>query len=86
MLLFLLIVRPKVTQPPFRLFPSSIPQVWPLLGTNKQSTGELLLGFFKYYSEVFEWTTKVVTIRAPLELTKVEKEWDNKPMAVEGVF
>ncbi len=56
------------------------------MGENKQSVGELMLGFFRYYTETFPWSTDVVTIRRPERLSKRSKEWDSKPMAVEGAF
>lgn len=52
---------------------------------NKQSVAELLLGFFRYYTETFQWSEDVVNIRNSAELRKADKGWLQKPMAVEGL-
>ena len=60
------------------------PQVWPGLGKNVQSVGELWMGFLRFYLEDFDWKGMVVTVRQRKRLTKFEKMWTGKTIAVEG--
>ena len=60
------------------------PKVWPHYRHNNQSVGELWLGLFKYYCEEFNIEEQVVTIRQSETLTKFEKLWNRKCIAIEG--
>lgn len=59
-------------------------QVWPHRDKNKSSIGELFLGFLRYFSEEFQFNRLVVCIRQSKELTKLEKRWTGKQIAIEG--
>ena len=59
---------------------------WPDYQKNKQSVGELWLGFLRYYTEVFDWDNDVVTIRTTEKLTKISKKWTKKKLAIEDPF
>lgn len=58
--------------------------VWKEFNSNSWSVGELWLGFLRYYLEAFDWKSRVVTIRQKAPLTKFEKLWNGKSLAVEG--
>ena len=60
------------------------PSLWPHYGKNTQSVGELWMGFFRYYLETFNFLDQVVTIRRFIPLTKFEKLWNGKCIAIEG--
>ncbi|XP_025109953.1 terminal uridylyltransferase 7-like isoform X2 [Pomacea canaliculata] len=65
---------------------ASLPKVWKFFQKNKQTPGELWIGFFRYYLEEFSWKERVVTIRQKAPLTKFEKLWNGKCLAVEDPF
>ncbi|KAK7100580.1 terminal uridylyltransferase 7-like isoform X2 [Littorina saxatilis] len=60
--------------------------VWPHYGKNTESPGQLWLGFLRYYLEEFDWKGMVVSIRQSPKLTKFEKMWTGKTIAVEDPF
>ena len=62
------------------------PQVWPEHGQNTMSLGELAIGFLRYYCEEFDFAENVVNLRTPEIVTKADKDWANKAMAVEGAM
>lgn len=45
---------------------------------NKQSIGELLTAFFRFYACEFDYEGLVISIRTGRYLTKSEKQWDKK--------
>ena len=59
-------------------------EVWPDYRKNTQTLGELWLGFFRYFVEEFDISGHVVTIRQQKPLTKFEKLWNGKVIAIEG--
>jgi len=59
-------------------------EVWPDYGKNQESVGSLWLGFFRYFFEEFNFTEHVITIRQTKLLTKFEKLWNGKCIAIEG--
>jgi terminal uridylyltransferase len=59
--------------------------VWPG-PRNEQSTGALLMGFFRYFNEVFDFENEVVCVRGPEPLTKAAKNWTDRKMAIEDPF
>ncbi|XP_052775836.1 terminal uridylyltransferase 4-like [Mya arenaria] len=63
-----------------------LPQVWPGYSKNIASVGELWLGFFRYFLEEFNLTEQVVTIRQFRTLSKFEKLWNGKCIAIEDPF
>jgi len=63
---------------------SRLSSVWPYLNKNKDSVGDLFLGFLRYYSEIFSFDENVVCVRRLKKLTKVEKGWTNRMLAIEG--
>lgn len=64
----------------------SLADVWPHYKANKQSIGELWLGFLRYYTEVFDWDEHVVCIRDTDSLTRQSKSWTKHRLAIEDPF
>jgi len=62
------------------------PQVWSDYGKNTQSVGELWLGFLSYYTEKFDWSNHVITIRDDKPLTRRAKNWLKSRIAIEDPF
>ena len=60
--------------------------LWEYYGKNKQSVGELWLGFLRYYTEIFDWDTYVVSIRSFNLMTRKSKNWTKHKMAIEDPF
>ncbi|XP_056140585.1 poly(A) RNA polymerase GLD2 [Lampris incognitus] len=57
------------------------------ISRNQSSLGELLLGFFKYYSTVFRWDSQVISVREAKALPKTNsREWRDKFICVEEPF
>jgi terminal uridylyltransferase len=55
---------------------------------NRQSVGELWLGFLRYYTETFDWENNVVCIRLGSSdcLTRKIKSWTKHRLAIEDPF
>lgn len=51
---------------------------------NYESPGELLLGFFRYYSEQFQFDNHVVCCRQLELLKRLDKMWTGRKLAIEG--
>ena len=64
---------------------SRLSNVWPHLNKNKDSIGDLFFGFLRYYNETFSFEDDVVCIRKLEKLTKVDKGWTNRKIAIEGI-
>lgn len=63
--------------------PRRIPAYW---SPNKDSLGDLLLGFLKYYSD-FRWEKQVISVREGRALPKTNQlHWRNKLICVEEPF
>ncbi|KAM6965334.1 poly(A) RNA polymerase GLD2 [Aplochiton taeniatus] len=63
--------------------PRRIPPYW---SPNKDSLGDLLLGFLKYYSD-FSWDKQVISVREGRALPKTNQlDWRNKLICVEEPF
>ena len=60
------------------------PEVWDECGKNNQSVGELWLDLFRFYTEQFNYKDQVVCIRHKAPLTRFEKLWNGKCIAIEG--
>lgn len=60
-------------------------QVWPGWKQNNQTVGQLLIDFFVFYTEKFNFDKDVITIRQSGRLTKFEKNWTSI-IAVEDPF
>ena len=56
--------------------------------SNKESVGELWLGFLRFFTEEFNCKTQVVCIRQHKPLTRFEKMWTNsaRGFAIEDPF
>lgn len=65
---------------------SKLFEVWRNPLHNTLSPAQLWLGFIMYYTRDFDWAHQVVTIRQLEPLTKFEKWWSSKPMAIEDPF
>ncbi|XP_068095078.1 terminal uridylyltransferase 4 isoform X2 [Hyperolius riggenbachi] len=59
---------------------------FPSMGKNKESVGELLLGFLRFYTEEFDFKEYVISIRQKKLLTTFEKQWTSKCIAIEDPF
>ncbi|XP_056388204.1 terminal uridylyltransferase 4 [Hyla sarda] len=59
---------------------------FPSLGQNKESVGELWLGFLRFYTEEFDFKEYVISIRQKKLLTTFEKQWTSKCIAIEDPF
>lgn len=59
---------------------------WPHYKKNKQSIGELWLGFLCYYTEQFDWNNNVVCIKDTDTLTRRSKNWTKHRLAIEDPF
>ena len=64
----------------------NLPVSWPHYRKNKQSIGELWLGFLRYYTEFFDWDNHVVSIRDNEPLTRKAKGWTKHRLAIEDPF
>ena len=53
---------------------------------NKESSAELLLGFFDFYSKNFQPAVQVVCIRKPGVVLKADKKWNRFKLAIEDPF
>lgn len=61
-------------------------QVWPYLGANRKSVSELFMEFMIYYSDTFNFEENVVCTRQLKPLTRLEKMWTGKKIAIEDPF
>lgn len=52
---------------------------------NKLSVGELFISFFAYFDD-FDWKQQVIQIQSPINLYKLDKEWQRSPLAIEDPF
>ena len=59
---------------------------WAEQARNEKSVGELWLGFLRYYTEEFDWTSNVVSIRSSSQLSREKKNWTKFKMAIEDPF
>ena len=64
----------------------NLDKLWPHYKLNKQSVGELWIGFLRYYTETFDWDNNVVCIRDNDVLTRKDKNWTKHRMAIEDPF
>ena len=63
-----------------------LPNAWKGFKENKQSVGELWLGYLRYYVEVFDFEKSVISIRKFKPLSKFEKFWSKSFIAIEDPF
>ncbi|KAJ8305343.1 hypothetical protein KUTeg_015888, partial [Tegillarca granosa] len=61
-------------------------EVWPDYGKNKMSVGELWVGLFRFYTEEFNFRDYTICIRQQEPLTRFEKLWNGKCLAIEDPF
>ena len=52
--------------------------------SNKKSVAQLFMGFLQYYSQHFNFDERVVCCRQKKPLTRLEKMWTGKKLAIEG--
>ncbi|XP_061196234.1 terminal uridylyltransferase 4-like isoform X2 [Saccostrea echinata] len=64
----------------------ALPRLWSHYGKNNASVGELWTGLFRFYTEEFKMDECVVCIRQHETLTKFEKLWNGKCIAIEDPF
>ncbi|KAH9365149.1 hypothetical protein HPB48_002327 [Haemaphysalis longicornis] len=60
--------------------------VWSEFGQNNESVGELWLGMLRFYTEEFNFKKHVVCIRQKAPLTKLQKMWNSRCIAIEDPF
>lgn len=65
---------------------SKLEEVWPNLGSNRESVGSLWLGFLRYYTEDFNFKERVINIKQLAPLLRFEKIWNSKSIAIEDPF
>uniref|UniRef100_A0A915BT66 RNA uridylyltransferase n=3 Tax=Parascaris univalens TaxID=6257 RepID=A0A915BT66_PARUN len=53
---------------------------------NTVSVSELWIGFLDYYSRIFDFGAEVVQIRRSERLSKLDKGWQGRPIAIEDPF
>jgi hypothetical protein len=58
--------------------------VWPEQGSNQESVGQLLTGFFEYFLSTFPVMSDVVVVTHAAAVTKRAKDWTGHSLAVEG--
>ena len=63
---------------------NQLDEFWDHHHANTQSMGQLFIGFLRFFSERFPFSRSVVCIRRMKELTKLEKKWTGKQIAIEG--
>lgn len=51
---------------------------------NTESVGELFLDFLRYYSEIFRFDEHIICCRQKAFLTRLDKMWTGKKIAIEG--
>ncbi|CAH1242765.1 ZCCHC11 [Branchiostoma lanceolatum] len=64
----------------------SLPKKWPHFGENKEAVGELWIGLLRFYTEEFNFREHVICIRQSTILTRFEKMWTSKCIAIEDPF
>lgn len=60
--------------------------VWSEFGRNNEDVGELWLGMLRFYTEEFNFQEHVVSIRQRTPLTRLQKMWTSKCIAIEDPF
>ncbi|XP_029826435.2 terminal uridylyltransferase 7 isoform X1 [Ixodes scapularis] len=60
--------------------------VWSEFGQNNESVGELWLGLLRFYTEVFDFRADVVCIRQRKRITRLQKSWTSRCIAIEDPF
>jgi len=53
---------------------------------NKQSLGELFVGFFKYYAEGYRWSDYYISVAMGFALPKTGGHWQRKHITIEEPF
>ncbi|XP_062573267.1 terminal uridylyltransferase 4-like isoform X2 [Saccostrea cucullata] len=64
----------------------ALPNLWSHYGKNNASVSELWTGLFRFYTEEFKMEECVVCIRQHEMLTRFEKLWNGKCIAIEDPF
>merc|ERR1719507_2867322 len=59
---------------------------WPGQGRNRQTVGQLWLGFLDFFARAWDDKRFVVSIRQSKPLTKFEKMWNSPCIAIEDPF
>uniref|UniRef100_T1JHR9 CCHC-type domain-containing protein n=1 Tax=Strigamia maritima TaxID=126957 RepID=T1JHR9_STRMM len=64
----------------------SLSEIWPHIGKNTETVAQLWLGLLRFYTENFSFQELVVSIRQYKPLTRFEKLWNSKCIAIEDPF
>lgn len=64
----------------------NLQNVWKDVGQNTQCVAQLWLGLFRFYARTFDFKHYVITIRQKKPLTKIQKMWTCKSIAIEDPF
>lgn len=64
----------------------TLAQNWKDYGKNRDSVGQLWVSMLRYYTETFNWKEHVVTIRQYAPLTRLQKLWNSRCIAIEDPF
>jgi terminal uridylyltransferase len=65
---------------------STLKLLCPEFGSNRESIGELWLGFLEFYTEKFNYQLNIISIRHLKVLTRVKKKWTRSYFAIEDPF
>ena len=60
------------------------PKLWDGYGKNNESVSDLWIGLLNFYSHEFNFNDFVISIRQKEPLTKFERLWNGKCIAIEG--
>lgn len=64
----------------------SLKKEWKDYGKNTDTVGQLWVNMLRYYTETFNWKDHVVTIRQLAPLTRLQKLWNSRCIAIEDPF
>ena len=67
-------------------FDSFQPKVWSSWGGNTETLSELWIGLLRFYTEEFQFDEHVICIRQHEKLTRFQKLWNGKRIAIEGAY
>ncbi|KAG1670310.1 Terminal uridylyltransferase 7 [Nymphon striatum] len=63
-----------------------LPELWNDYGKNTESVGELWIGLLKFYAGQFDFKNYVISMRQKEHLTRFQKLWNSKCIAIEDPF
>ncbi|CAF3947268.1 unnamed protein product [Rotaria sordida] len=79
-------IDPRVRELGFVMKTLAKNHVWKGYGSNKLSSGALWIEFLRFYTERFDYEKNIVTIRQYEPLSRLEKGWFRRTIAIEDPF